>query len=233
MGMFSKEKDAYSSDSEDDAKPAYEPSTTLVPPPVFIGFRQDSVAEKQTVLLFEKHIWRSKESAFEILDQDGNVVALYSGERHAWRVSRSHHELSDPEGNYLFNLKRRNMKTLDTIEATDPQNGDKLLFRVNRKMSMRTSKVDVTIFEPSGGETVMYLRGHFKKGQGIMRIGDEKTGQVVAYSNRDEQSERKYRATIAPGVDLTFMAALWVCIDEALNDTDSNQAAVITVLAST
>lgn len=44
-------------------------------------------------------------------------------------------ELSDPEGNYLFNLKRRNMKTLDTIEATDPQNGDKLLFRVNRKMS--------------------------------------------------------------------------------------------------
>lgn len=61
MGMFSKEKDAYSSDSEDDAKLAYEPSTSLVPPPVFIGFRQDSVAEKQTVLLFEKHIWRSKE----------------------------------------------------------------------------------------------------------------------------------------------------------------------------
>ena len=58
-------------------------------------------------------------------------------------------------------------------------------------MAVRTSKVDVTIFEPSGGETVMYLRGHFKKGQGIMRIGDEKTGQVVAYSNRDEQSERK------------------------------------------
>lgn len=44
-------------------------------------------------------------------------------------------EISDPEGNYLYNLVRKNMRTLDTIEAYDPQNGDKLLFRVNRKMS--------------------------------------------------------------------------------------------------
>jgi hypothetical protein len=44
-------------------------------------------------------------------------------------------EISDPEGNYLYNLVRKNMRTLDTIEGSDPQNGDKLLFRVNRKMS--------------------------------------------------------------------------------------------------
>jgi hypothetical protein len=35
------------------------------------------------------------QSAFEVIDGNGQVVALYSGERHCWRVSRSHHGMSD------------------------------------------------------------------------------------------------------------------------------------------
>lgn len=34
------------------------------------------------------------QSAFEVIDSNGQVVALYSGERHSWRVSRSHHGMS-------------------------------------------------------------------------------------------------------------------------------------------
>jgi hypothetical protein len=57
---------------------------------------------------------------------------------------------------------------------------------------VRHSKVNITLFDPSSGaETILYLRGRFKKGNATLRLGDDKAGQVVAHSARDPTSSRK------------------------------------------
>lgn len=61
MGFLS--ESGKDSDSGEDDQLLYQPTagSVLTPLPTFIGFRQDCLAEKQSVLWFEQHIWRSKE----------------------------------------------------------------------------------------------------------------------------------------------------------------------------
>lgn len=63
MGLLSKaENEKGDSSSGEDDQLLYQGSSgPLMAPPTFIGFRQDSLAEKQSVLCFEQHIWRGKE----------------------------------------------------------------------------------------------------------------------------------------------------------------------------
>jgi len=98
------------------------------------------------------------------------------------------------------------------------------IFRVRRRFAFGSTKMEATFFNPStNSEVLLELRGNMWGGRAEITM----MGQVIAQISRqlfnvaeiffDHQT---YFVTVAPGVDLSLIAAICICFDEVKHEGD-------------
>jgi uncharacterized protein YxjI len=133
-------------------------------------------------------------------------------------------EFLDLRGQSLFTVKKQLFHIHATFDGVSPQD-ESVMFTVKKSFAFGKAKLNVTFRNAADGqEMVLCLRGDFFDRKATITLGSPE-GPIVGTVSRSFLNMREifadkqtYFLTIAPGVDLTLLAALCVCLDETENE---------------
>ncbi|PKX89951.1 LURP-one-related/scramblase family protein [Aspergillus novofumigatus IBT 16806] len=188
-----------------------------VPKPIAI-FDQFIAQQTETLALKEKVLSLSGDS-FDLKLANGQPIFQIKSKLMSFRGRKS---VFDMAGNHLFDIVKEHLHIHTTFAAEDP-NGNKLL-EVKSSFSLVGSKTIATFTSPRTGSTeTLIMKGNWLDTK--IDIVNEATGVVVARIDRKLWRAREvffdqqtYAVMVAPGVDLSLIAALCVCFDEKNNE---------------
>jgi len=123
-------------------------------------------------------------------------------------------------GAELFSLKNKHLALQKSFRGIGPN--DEQLFEVKGKFSIGSSKSEVHFTNASNNlPVVLHVKGDWFDRSANITFND----QPVAHVSRSFVNVREvfgdkqtYFVTVAPGVDLTLIAAICVCLDERENE---------------
>ncbi|KAK4627009.1 hypothetical protein CLAFUW4_04282 [Fulvia fulva] len=143
-----------------------------------------------------------------ILKVKGKVVSL-SGKK----------TFTDLQGQELFVLSKKLLKLHPTFTAESAAGCN---FEVAGKFSFGSSKSVITFANHADKAPIeMQLKGDWFDRSATIKMGDRPVAQIQrSFMNVREifGSKQTYFVTIAPGVDLSLIAAICVCLDERENE---------------
>ncbi|KAK5196794.1 hypothetical protein LTR72_001787 [Exophiala xenobiotica] len=130
-------------------------------------------------------------------------------------------KFTDMQGNEIFTLKNKYFSLHKSFHAERPDGSD--IFQVKGHFSVLSSKSTVHFKNQSdGNEIELEVKGDWFDRSASITFG----GRPVAHISRSFFNVRQifgdkqtYFVTVAPGVDLTLIAAICVCLDERENES--------------
>lgn len=130
-------------------------------------------------------------------------------------------EFASNTGQPLFSLRTRHFTLHKTFyaEAADGRE----LFEVKGKFSIGTSKMVASFANAaSTGESVeLLVKGDWFDRSATITLGDVVVAQIARKLLNMREifgGQQTYFVTVAPGVDLSLIAAICVCLDEKENE---------------
>ncbi|KIW54201.1 hypothetical protein, variant [Exophiala xenobiotica] len=130
-------------------------------------------------------------------------------------------KFTDMQGNEIFTLKNKYFSLHKSFHAERPDGSD--IFQVKGHFSVLSSRSTVHFKNQSdGNEIELEVTGDWFDRSASITFG----GRPVAHISRSFFNVRQifgdkqtYFVTVAPGVDLTLIAAICVCLDERENES--------------
>ncbi|KAG0652400.1 hypothetical protein D0Z07_1395 [Hyphodiscus hymeniophilus] len=194
---------------------------TINLPPVqpILGVNPSYCVPHQTTLVMREKVWSLSGDTFHIVDQNNHEVLQCRGQ--ALSLS-DRKEFADSSGRPLFSLRTRHFTIHKTFYG---QAGDgRELFEVKGKFSLGGSKMLATFTNTASSNAAVEL---LIKGDWFDRSAEIKMGNVVVAQIARKMlnmreifgGQQTYFVTVAPGVDLSLIAAVCVCLDEKENET--------------
>ncbi|KAH8595820.1 tubby C-terminal-like domain-containing protein [Bisporella sp. PMI_857] len=191
-------------------------------PPVqpHLGINAAFCVPHQTVLKMQEKVWSLSGDTFHITDQAGVEVVQCRGTTLSLSDRK---QFLDARGQPLFALRTK-LLALHKTYYGETQDGT-TLFTVKAKFSIGKAKMNATFTNLASDkkEIELCIRGDWFDKSAQITIGEG--GPVVASINRSVLTagqifggQQTYYVTVAPGVDLSLMAALCVCLDEKENE---------------
>ncbi|KAK0726893.1 tubby C-terminal-like domain-containing protein [Lasiosphaeria miniovina] len=174
--------------------------------------------QTETIILREKVMSLSGDS-FDISLQSGQPILRVQGSVFSFSGRKTVMNLNNQP---VFDIKKEHLHIHATYAAVDP-NGNPLL-EVKSSFKLIGSKARATFVNKYTGQQESFLmQGNWFDSRAD--IVHEKTGMVVGNINRKLLSGRDilfgqqtYALTVAPGVDMSLMVAMCICMDEKNNE---------------
>ncbi|TID26591.1 hypothetical protein E2P81_ATG01063 [Venturia nashicola] len=172
----------------------------------------------------EAHVLQMKEKAFSLSGDDFSIktasglpVCVCKGKVLSISDKKA---FTDIQGNKLFDLKNKHLALFKSFKAVGP--GGNVLFEVKGHFSVLSSKSTVEFTNAADGRSVeLEVKGDWFDRSATISCG----GQPVASIGRSFFNVREifadkqtYYVKVAPGVDLTMIAAVCICLDERENE---------------
>ncbi|RXK37494.1 hypothetical protein M231_05215 [Tremella mesenterica] len=183
-----------------------------------LGIHPNYAVNKPTTLVLREKIFSFTGDDFAIKDIHGQPVIKCKGK---FLSLRDRKIISDLNGNVLFQIRDKAW-TIHTIYIGEDPQGEEI-FRVRKRFSFGT-KLEATFRNAvDGNEIVLTVKGDIFAYSADVMLGET----VIAQIRKQLVDVREYLAdtqtyfvTVAPGVDLTLMAAICICFDEAKHDAE-------------
>ncbi|KIR67423.1 hypothetical protein I314_01839 [Cryptococcus bacillisporus CA1873] len=192
--------------------------TVLQPvhPPLGIHPAYTSHPQPVTLVLKER-VFSFSGDDFGITDTNGQVVVRCKGKVLSFTDRKV---ITDPNGQFLFAIRNKLIAIHKTFVGEDAHENE--IFRIKKKLSFGSHMVATFHNPATNSPTTLVLKGDFWGGSADITIED---GPVVAQISRKLFNAREfwgdkqtYFVTVAPGVDLSLIAAVCICFDEAKNE---------------
>lgn len=131
--------------------------------------------------------------------------------------------ITDPSGKVLFNIHTKMISIHTTFEGDDASGREVL--KIQKKMSMGT-KMEIKFQNASDSSKVeLSVKGDFWGGTANITLGDRPVAHIsrsVANVRELKFDKQTYAVQVAPGVDLSLIAAACICLDELKEDGKSD-----------
>ncbi|KAE9966180.1 hypothetical protein BLS_007183 [Venturia inaequalis] len=172
----------------------------------------------------EPHVLQMKEKAFSLSGDDFSIRTASGLEvcRCKGKVlSISDKKVfTDLQGNKLFDLKNKHLALFKSFKAVGPDGS--VLFRVKGHFSVLSSKSTVEFTNAADGRHVeLEVKGDWFDRSATITYGGQQVASIGRsfFNIREVFADKQtYFVKVAPGVDLTMIAALCVCLDERENE---------------
>ena len=124
------------------------------------------------------------------------------------------------QGNHLFDLCKQHFKIPTSFHAEDSNGRDILV--VKGEWSLMSSKSHATFMNASdGAQCELNIKGDWLDRKASITLGERPVAHISrSFGNAREilGGQQTYFVEVAPGVDLSLIAALCVCLDERENE---------------
>jgi len=188
------------------------PALAPVHPP--LGINASYCVPKQTTLTMKEKVWTLAQDSFHITDQNNQQVLQCKAKTISLSARK---EFTDNSGRPLFTLRKKVLSIHTTFYAEAPD--EKVLFECKSQWSFGKAKLNATFVNLASDnrEIELHIRGSWFDRKANILLDDV----VVASISRSFFNARQifadqdtYYVSVAPGVDLSLIAALCVCLDE-------------------
>jgi uncharacterized protein YxjI len=186
-----------------------------VNPPVAVY--DEFVAQVPTTLCLKEKAWSMSGDDFGITDANTRKTVLKCKGKYMSLHDRK--KIESPDGKMLYNMADKMLAIRKTTVAEDDRKREVL--KVTKKWSPG-SKLTATAVDKTDRELTLVLNGDM---YGVSANIELKDGTPLAHISRklvtatDMVADKQtYYVTIAPGVDISLMAAVCICFDEAMNE---------------
>jgi len=191
------------------------PHLAPIHPP--LGVNPQYCMPRQTTLCLKEKVWSLSSDTFHIVDSDGVEVMQCRGQ--AFSLS-DRKEFADNRGMPLFSLRTKLLSIHKSFYAEAPDG--RILFDVKGKFSIGTRKMTATFTNASNHAPIeLHVKGDWLDRSATIRLGNVVVAQISRSFMNMRQifgGQQTYYVTVAPGVDLTMIAAICVCLDEKENE---------------
>jgi len=197
-------------------QPSSSRNIVLQPLPKAIGINPAYCINAQKTLLMKEKIFSVGQDAFLVHDENDQEVLRVKA-----KVFSMHHqkEVSDASGNPLFLLKQK-VFAIPRQWYGESLDGGNQLFHVQGKWHLGGARESVTfsnLADGTGEPIELAVAGQWTDRHATIKWGE----QLVAEITRDFFNLRNflgsadtYYVTIAPGMDISLIAAIAVALDE-------------------
>ncbi|KAF1985500.1 DUF567-domain-containing protein [Aulographum hederae CBS 113979] len=172
---------------------------------------------EETTLTMKEKAFSLSGDDFTIKTTSGIDVCKCKGKMVSLHDSK---EFVDPQGVHLFTLKNKLIALHKSFRAEGPDGKD--LFTVKGHFSLMSSKSSCHFINASDGrEMELDIKGDwFDRSANITCQGQPVATLSREFFNMREMfvDKQTYYVTVAPGVDLTLVAAVCICLDERENE---------------
>lgn len=114
----------------------------------------------------------------------------------------------------LFNIHTKMISIHTTYEGEDANGKDVL--KIQKKMSMGT-KLEIKFRNANGEKVELDVKGDFWGGSANITLNDRPVAHIsrsLANVREVQFDKQSYAVQVAPGVDLSMIAAACICLDE-------------------
>ncbi|EIW71327.1 hypothetical protein TREMEDRAFT_28128 [Tremella mesenterica DSM 1558] len=181
-----------------------------------LGIHPNYAVNKPTTLVLREKIFSFTGDDFAIKDIHGQPVIKCKGK---FLSLRDRKIISDLNGNVLFQIRDKAW-TIHTIYIGEDPQGEEI-FRVRKRFSFGTMMETTFLDSTTNTQITLTMQGDMWGGSADIMLGPT----VIAQINRSLFNMRQifgdqqtYYVSVAPGVDLTLIAAMCICFDETKND---------------
>ncbi|KAL8291634.1 hypothetical protein RQP46_001892 [Phenoliferia psychrophenolica] len=204
MGLFG----SSSSTSPADLQP-FNPPLGVLPGPHFC-------VPQPTTLVMKEAAFSFSGDDFSIIDSNKVEVLRCKGKTFGFGDKKA---FTDTQGRPLFKLRTKLLAIHKTFIAEDE--AERELFTVKKKLALGTKMVATFTNASDGAPIELELRGDFWGGSADIALNGRPVAQISRklFNARELFTDNQtYFVTVAPGVDLSLIAAICICFDEAKNE---------------
>ncbi|TFL02384.1 tubby C-terminal-like domain-containing protein [Pterulicium gracile] len=214
MGLFSS-----SSSSKHSAQPHAAPAPLQQPAPVPIGIIPGLAIHTQPITL------KLEEQLLVGAGDDFYITDAFTGETvlgcTAQPISMSQRkQFFDAKGQLLFRIDRKLLAWERTFLGTAAHNENQLVFTLKSASGWNGTSFSVTFVNAADGQNLeICLLGDILALEAVITLGQG--GPVIGRITREHMDARlmrtgqhTYYLTVAPGVDISLLSAICVCLDE-------------------
>lgn len=190
----------------------------LQPLPHQIGHFDQFVARQSEMIALKERILSLSGDSFSITLANGQPILNVKGKLFTIGSRKS---VFDMAGNHLFDIYRELLHLHTTYVLEDPQ-GNKF-FEMKNKIKIFGSEATAKFTSKSGKQESLTMKGNWLDLRG--EILDDSTGAIVAQIDRKVLNSRNllfgqdtYGVVVAPGMDMSIIAAMCICLDDKNNE---------------
>ncbi|TFL02371.1 tubby C-terminal-like domain-containing protein [Pterulicium gracile] len=177
----------------------------------------------------EQIVLKLEEKRLSFSGDDFYITDAFTGETVLGCMARSFSlsqkkEFVDAQNALIFRLEKQALSFRGTFLGTAAHDENQLLFTVKSSFGFGGASISTTFVNAADGRNLeLCLVGDFFNMEAIITLGEG--GPAIATISRDYLNTREmfsgqqtYFLTVAPGVDVSLLSALCVCLDEIRND---------------
>ncbi|RXK37495.1 hypothetical protein M231_05216 [Tremella mesenterica] len=181
-----------------------------------IGIHLNYCVPTSTVLVLKERLLSFSGDDFTVKDSNGTPVCLCNARVFSVRDRKV---ITDLNGNMLYAIHNKLLTFLPEYIGEYPVSRE--VFRVKKRWGLGTMMETTFLDSTSNTHITLTMQGDMWGGSADIMLGPT----VIAQINRSLFNMRQifgdqqtYYVSVAPGVDLTLIAAMCICFDETKND---------------